>query len=89
MLVRKGVNFRQAHEIVARIVRFAIEEDKALSQLTTKELASFSDVLDSDYYAVLDRREWLESKGSEGGTASERLSEQLATARSELEAMGD
>jgi argininosuccinate lyase len=88
MLVRKGVNFRQAHEIVARIVRHALEQGRPLSELTRRELASFSDVLDDDYYSVLKRGEWLESKVSAGGTASERVTEQLKAARAELEKIG-
>jgi argininosuccinate lyase len=48
-------------------------------------LAEFSDVLDDDYYEVLSSRAWLESKVSEGGTALDRVREQLAHARAELD----
>jgi argininosuccinate lyase len=85
MLVRRGVPFRQSHGIVAALVRQAVGSGRTLSQLSREELAEFSDVLDDDYYEVLSSRAWLESKVSEGGTALDRVREQLAHARAELD----
>ena len=59
--------------MVAGLVRHALEGGKRLSELTREELAEFSDRLDDEYYAVLSNGSWLESKVSEGGTASARL----------------
>ena len=42
-------------------------------------------MLDDEFYAVLSRHAWLESKVSEGGTALDRVREQLAHARAELD----
>jgi argininosuccinate lyase len=86
MLVRRGVPFRQAHGIVAGLVREAVESDRTLSQLTPEELARHADVLDDEYYEVLRQGTWLESKVSEGGTALDRVREQLAHARAALDA---
>jgi len=85
LLVRRGVPFRESHAIVGGIVRHALEHDKQLSELTREELAGFSDNLDDEYYAVLSNGSWLESKVSEGGTASARVGEQLGRARAILE----
>ena len=85
MLVRRGVPFRQSHGIVAALVRQAVGSGRTLSQLSREELAEFSDALDDDYYEVLSSRAWLESKVSEGGTALDRVREQLAHARAELD----
>ncbi len=85
MLVRRGVPFRQAHGIVAGVVREAVDSGRALSELSREELARHSDQLDEDFYAVLSQRSWLESKVSEGGTALGRVREQLAHARAELD----
>jgi argininosuccinate lyase len=85
MLVRRGVPFRQAHGIVAALVREAVDSGRALSELTREELAHHSEALDDEYYSVLAARSWLESKVSEGGTASGRVREQLAHARAELD----
>jgi argininosuccinate lyase len=85
MLVRRGVPFRQSHGIVAGLVREAVSSGRTLSQLSRDELARHSDALDDEYYAVLSRQSWLESKVSEGGTALDRVREQLAHARAELD----
>jgi len=85
MLVRRGVPFRQSHGIVAGLVREAVGSGRTLSQLSREELAKHSEALDDEFYAVLSRRSWLESKVSEGGTALDRVREQLAHARAELD----
>ena len=58
----------------------------AVASLSREELAEHSDVLDDEFYAVLSQGTWLESKVSEGGTALDRVREQLAHARAALEA---
>jgi argininosuccinate lyase len=85
LLVRRGVPFRESHGIVAGLVRHALDGGKQLSELDRSELARFSDRLDDEYYEVLANGSWLESKVSEGGTASARVREQLARARAVLE----
>jgi argininosuccinate lyase len=85
LLVRRGVPFRESHGIVAGLVRHALEDGKRLSELSREELARFSDRLDDEYYEVLANGSWLESKVSEGGTASVRVREQLDRARAVLE----
>jgi argininosuccinate lyase len=85
MLVRRGVPFRQSHGIVAGLVRDAVASGRTLSQLTPEELARHSEALDDEFYAVLSQHAWLESKVSEGGTALDRVREQLAHARAELD----
>lgn len=84
LLVRKGVPFRDAHGIVGSLVRHAIANDKRLSELTDEELASFSEELGDDYRALLTGNGWLESKISQGGTASGALADQLALAKAAL-----
>lgn len=84
LLVRRGVPFREAHGVVAGLVRTAVDSSRRLSELTAEELREHSAVLDAEYYEVLAQRSWLESKISEGGTALPRLREQLALARATL-----
>ena len=84
MLVRRGVPFRQSHGVVAGLVRSAVESGRTLSELSREELAEHSDVLDDEFYTVLSQGTWLESKVSEGGTALDRVREQLAHARAAL-----
>ncbi|HUA06025.1 MAG TPA: argininosuccinate lyase [Solirubrobacteraceae bacterium] len=84
LLVRRGIPFREAHGVVAGIVRSAIDQDKALSDLTPEELARVSPLLDEEFYALLRDGAWLESKRSQGGTSLPRVREQLERARGAL-----
>jgi len=87
LLVRRGVPFREAHGIVGGLVRDALERGKSLSELTPEELAERSGELGDDFYAVLRRESWLESKRIEGGTGSAALATQVETARETLDAV--
>jgi argininosuccinate lyase len=89
LLVRKGVPFREAHGIVGGLVRDAIEREKSLSELTRDELRERSEFLDEDFYSVLQRESWLESKRIEGGTSTSAVAAQLEEARRTLAAVSD
>jgi argininosuccinate lyase len=82
--VRHGVPFREAHGIVAGLVRRAVEQGKTLSELSPHELSEQSEHLDGEFYALLKDGAWLESKVSEGGTSLERVRSQLEQARAAL-----
>jgi len=84
LLVRRGVPFREAHGIVAGLVRRAVDQGKALSELTPAELSEHSEHLDGEFYTVLADGAWLESKVSEGGTSLARVRGQLEQARAAL-----
>jgi argininosuccinate lyase len=84
LLVRKGLPFREAHGVVGGLVREALDRGIALSELTPDDLRRHSELLDDSYYEVLRSGRWLESKRSAGGTARDRVAEQLAAARSAL-----
>jgi len=80
-LVRKGVAFRAAHEIVGRIVIKAIEKDIELGELPLDELRAFSNEIQDDVFAALTLEQTLGSKSLTGGTAPERVAEALHVAR--------
>jgi argininosuccinate lyase len=84
LLVRKGMPFREAHGVVGELVRQALQQGKALSELTPEDLSRHSELLDDSYYEALRPDRWLESKLSGGGTASARVAEQLEAARAAL-----
>jgi argininosuccinate lyase len=84
LLVRRGVPFREAHGVVAGLVRRALEQGKALSDLSRSELSEQSAHLDGEFYRLLADGAWLESKVSEGGTSLERVRSQLEQARAAL-----
>jgi argininosuccinate lyase len=89
LLVRRGLPFREAHGIVGALVRYALDQERGLSELSRDELARFSDKLDNEYYEVLASSSWLDSKVSEGGTAAGRVREQLNRAKEALEVVTD
>jgi argininosuccinate lyase len=83
LLVKQGVPFREAHGIVAGLVRHAVDDGRTLSELTDDELRELAPALSDpqDFRNVLSSGEWLESKQSRGGTALDQVREQLARAR--------
>jgi argininosuccinate lyase len=87
LLVRRGVPFREAHGVVGGLVRAAVEQGKSLSELTEEELRAASEHLDAEYYEVLRRGSWLESKRIEGGTSSAALARQIELAEETLSAV--
>lgn len=83
-LVRKGLPFREAHEIVGRVVMSAIERGVELGELSLDELCSFSAEIQPDVFAALTLERTLGSKSTAGGTAPERVAEALRVARESL-----
>jgi argininosuccinate lyase len=83
-LVRKGMPFRQAHEIVGRIVMRAIEHGCELNDLSLDEFKTFSPLVTNDVFAVLSITETLKTKSQIGGTSPDRVAEALIAARKSL-----
>jgi len=83
-LVRKGLPVRQAHEITGRIVRYAIESGKGLTDLTPQEYKAYSSLIGSDIYDFIDVRASINSKTSFGGTSPARVKEQIKRFRKRL-----
>ena len=84
-LVKKGLPFREAHGVVAGLVRICAESGRKLSELTIDEYQAQSELLDVSVYGLLEQSSWLESKISLGGTSLPRVQEQLAQARAVLD----
>jgi argininosuccinate lyase len=80
-LVRRGVPFRVAHEVAGACVRRCEERGIELSDLTDTDLAEISPDLTPDVRAVLSVDGSIASRNSRGGTAQERVREQLAELR--------
>jgi argininosuccinate lyase len=85
LLVRRGMPFRAAHGVVGALVRTALESGRKLSELTPEELHAHSELLDEEYYAVLDPADTVEAKRSDGGTGSAPLADQLGAAQAALD----
>ncbi|MDR2878287.1 MAG: argininosuccinate lyase [Chromatiales bacterium] len=83
-LVRKGVAFRDAHAIVGKAVRSAIDENKDLAELPLERLREFSSVIDEDVFTVLSLEGSVSSRNHIGGTAPTQVRAAIARARKRL-----
>jgi argininosuccinate lyase len=83
-LVKKGLPFREAHEAVARAVRYAAEQGKDLAALALLELQNFSPLIEQDVFDVLTLEGSLNARDHPGGTAPAQVRAAIARARREL-----
>ncbi len=84
-LVGKGLEFRKAHEVIGRIVVYAIEQGKQLHELTLDECRQFSPIFEQDLFEAISLESSLAGKRQIGGTAPERVREELERAKASLE----
>ena len=83
-LVKKGMPFREAHEVVAQAVRRAAEKGVDLAQLGTQELRQFSNLIDADVIDKLSLEGSLAARDHPGGTAPKQVRAAIARARARL-----
>jgi argininosuccinate lyase len=83
-LVRKGVPFRDAHEIVGQAVRYGIQHEKDLSQMTIDEMKKFSKVIEQDVFNVLTLEGSVAARNHIGGTAPQQVKLAIQRARKRL-----
>ncbi|KAF0220923.1 MAG: argininosuccinate [Geobacteraceae bacterium] len=76
-LVRKGMPFRDAHEVVGKAVRYCIEKDKDLPELTIAEWKGFSERIEEDIFAAITLDASVNARRATGGTALERVKEEI------------
>ena len=86
-LVKKGLPFRDSHEVVARAVRLAEEQQRELSELPLDILQSFSGLIEEDVYQVLSPEGSLHARNHIGGTAPAQVRAQVARWRQYLQAV--
>jgi argininosuccinate lyase len=80
-LVRKGLPFRQAHEVVGRVVQHALEAGRPLDALPLETLRRFSPLIEGDVSGALTVDASLRARAVTGGTAPEAVERALAQAR--------
>jgi len=84
-LVRKGLAFRDAHEVVGKAVHYGVTESKDLSEMSLDELKKFSEVIEEDVFTVLSLAGSVASRNHIGGTAPERVRDAINAARKQLD----
>ncbi len=83
-LVKKGVPFRDAHEVVGKAVAFGVAEKKDLSEMALAELRQFSDTIENDVFDVLTLEGSVQARDHLGGTAPAQVRAAAERARQRL-----
>jgi argininosuccinate lyase len=83
--VRKGIAFRDAHEIVGRAVLHGVATGKDLPEMTLEELQGFSGVIDADVFGVLSLEGSVAARNHTGGTAPGQVRTAITTVRARLD----
>jgi argininosuccinate lyase len=83
-LVRKGLAFRIAHELVGRVVNHAMGKGVALEEVALEEYRQFSPLFAEDVYDALKLETSLANKPALGGTSPTRVKEALEKAKASL-----
>ncbi len=84
-LVRKGIPFRDSHEIVGKSVAYGIEQNKDLSEMSLQELQQFSDTIEDDVFEVLTLQGSVAARNHIGGTAPKQVREAAERARQRVQ----
>jgi argininosuccinate lyase len=82
-VVRKGIPFRNAHEIVGKTVRYCIESGKDIPELSLEEFRQFSEAIEEDIYDFVTLEASVNARRATGGTAREAVEREIARARAE------
>ena len=77
-LVKKGEAFRNAHEIVGKIVLYCTDENKAIDDLSLDEFKSFSPFFEEDVYKAIDLITCVEERSVMGGPSSSSVQSQIS-----------
>lgn len=83
-LVRKGMPFRDAHEVVGKAVRLGIDTDRDLSALHLEELKALAPIIEANVYEVLTLEGSLSARDHAGGTAPAQVRAAIKVARERL-----
>ena len=83
-LVKKGLPFRDAHEVVAHAVKDAIAAGVDLSELSLAQLQAYNPAIEQDVFQVLSLRGSLNARNLLGGTAPAQVRAQVARHRTRL-----
>jgi len=83
-LTRKGMPFRNAHEVSGQIVSYAEEKSKELEELDFKEIKKFSKLIEVDIFEYISVQGSIESRSSYGGTATDNVRKMIIQAKRKL-----
>ncbi len=80
-LTKKGMPFRDAYKITGMLVRYCVENKKALHTLTTDEFKQYSELFDCDIYEAIDLKNCVNGRSAYGGPSEAAVKVQIANIR--------
>ena len=83
-LVKKGLAFRDAHDVVGKAVSYGIKEGKDLSEFSIGELKKFNSLIEEDIFDVISLEGSINSRNHLGGTAPNQISIAIKTGRKSI-----
>ena len=86
-LVKKNVAFRDAHEIVGRLVLYGIESNKTLDDFTLEEFQNISEVFDNDIYYAISLKTCVEKRNTKGAPGLKAINDEIEASRKLLECL--
>lgn len=83
-LVRKNIPFRDAYEVTRKIVQYALQNNKELSELTLDELQNMHGLIEEDIFACISLEGSIAARSHHGGTAPEQVKQAILLGRNRL-----
>ncbi len=83
-LVKKGIPFRSAHEIIGKMVLYCIDNNKAIDEMSMEEFISFSDKIQEDVYVEISLEKCVSGRNLPGGPAEETVKKAIQNAQAFL-----
>lgn len=86
-LVKKGLPFRSAHEVVGKMVLYCINQNKAIDELSISELKEFSDIIEEDVYKEISLETCVSMRNIPGGPAKAQVTKAIENGKSFLQSI--
>ncbi|MCX7772229.1 MAG: argininosuccinate lyase, partial [Clostridia bacterium] len=86
-LVKKGIPFRESHEIIGRMVAYCIEKGKSIDEMSMDEFYAFSDKIESDVYTAISLETCVNERKVPGGPSKESVMASVESGKSFLAAL--
>ena len=84
-LVRKGLPFREAHDVVGQVVALGVQTKRELSEIDLSELQAFSSLIEADVFSMLTVEGSVSARNHLGGTAPVQVKAAAARAKAKLQ----
>ena len=86
-LVKKGLPFRSAHEVVGKMVLYAINNNKTIDEFTMQEFKACSDIFDEDIYDAISMETCVNGRNITGGPAKDMVEKAIVDAKTRLKSL--